>query len=91
MPRGVKVILENNLVEAALPGDDIQVSGVLMENWISAGAEEQRPFVEIFFYATHVLVLNKGSDFVKQNTDILSKDVNFFKQHWKTNDQLEAR
>ena len=61
------VILQNTLVEVCKPGDDVMVTGILIQRWKNmppmAGT---RPFIELALVANNIEVLNKR-EFTKNN------------------------
>lgn len=59
IPRSTIVILEDNLVEIAKPGDDVMISGILIQRWKAPFNRLDRPEIEIAVLANNVTVLNK--------------------------------
>ena len=58
IPRSLQVILQNTLVESVKPGDDVMVSGVLIQRWKPATVGS-RPYLELSFEANNIEILNK--------------------------------
>ena len=60
IPRSISVILQNTLVESVKPGDDVMLTGILMQRWKqlppSVGV---RPLVDLALQVNNVEVLNK--------------------------------
>jgi DNA helicase MCM9 len=66
IPRSTVVILEDNLVELAKPGDDVMISGILIQRWKPPFNRFDRPEIEIACLANNVTVLNKREFNIKQ-------------------------
>lgn len=61
------VILQNTLVESCKPGDDVMVTGILIQRWKNMPpAPGSRPFIEMAMVANNIEVLNK-KEFQKNN------------------------
>ena len=61
------IILENTLVEACKPGDDVMVTGILIQRWKNMPPQPgTRPYIELALLANNVEVLNKR-EFSKNN------------------------
>jgi len=76
------IILENTLVEMCKPGDDVMVSGILLQRWKSHPLMPgSRPLIELALLANNVEVLNKR-EFSKGN-QISGERVEEFKHFWK--------
>ena len=60
IPRSISVILQNTLVEVCKPGDDVMLTGVLIQRWKNmppmAGT---RPQIELALLTNNIEVLNK--------------------------------
>ena len=87
IPRSICVILQNTLAESCKPGDDVMVTGVLIQRWTNLPpAPGTRPLVELAFDANNVEVLNK-KEFQRDNqltVDVLQE----FKRFWARNDLI---
>ena len=59
IPRSIIVIFEDNLVDICKPGDDVMISGMLIERWKSPFDRGGRPEIELAVLAKNVTVLNK--------------------------------
>lgn len=67
IPRSMCVILENTLVEVCKPGDDVMVTGILIQRWKNMPPMPgTRPYIELALVANNVEVLNK-KEFTKNN------------------------
>lgn len=58
IPRSMTVVLENDLVDVAKPGDDVRITGVVVRRWRPPRADA-RIDVELVFRANHVVVCNQ--------------------------------
>lgn len=60
IPRSIAVILQNTLVESVKPGDDVMLTGVLMQRWKQMPPQSAtRPLVDLALTVNNVEVLNK--------------------------------
>ncbi len=89
IPRSICVILENKLTESVKPGDDVMLTGVLVNRWRNFPPQPgQRPVVDLALIANNVEVLNKRE---LQNGDQITKDaLEDFKRFWKRNDNIQG-
>ena len=54
------IILENTLVEICKPGDDVMLTGILVQRWKNMPPTPgTRPIIELALIANNVEVLNK--------------------------------
>ena len=51
------VVLEDDLVDACKPGDDVKISGILLQRWRPLGADN-RCDIEIVLKANYVKVIS---------------------------------
>lgn len=58
IPRSITVVLEDDIVDGAKPGDDVLVTGVIVRRWKPLRADA-RPDVELVFRANHITVCNQ--------------------------------
>lgn len=90
IPRSIPVIFENTLVESCKPGDDVMISGILIQRWKNIPpAPGTRPMIELSLLANNVEVLNKR-EFTKANS-INMDTLNEIKKFWRTYDHLIGR
>eukprot|EP00347_Sterkiella_histriomuscorum_P013643 403363933 len=90
IPRSMMVILQNTLVEICKPGDDVMITGVLIQRWKNMPpAPGTRPFIELALLANNVEVLNKR-EFSKSNS-INMDTLNEFKRFWRKHDPIIGR
>jgi len=60
IPRSIQVILQNTLVEKCMPGDDIMITGVIIQRWKNfPPSDGTRPFIDLALLANNVEILNK--------------------------------
>ena len=57
MPRSMLVALENDLVDAVKPGDEVVVNGVVMRRWKPV-SNDDRCDVELYLHANYVHIAN---------------------------------
>jgi len=81
IPRSIIVIVENNLVDKCSPGDDVMVSGILIERWHPPFNRMERPEIELAVLANNVTVLNKSEFNIKN--EINQQTCSEFKKYWK--------
>lgn len=87
IPRSICVILQNTLVEVCKPGDDVMLTGVLIQRWKNMPpANGTRPQIELALVANNVEVLNKR-DFQRGN-QISIENLNDYKRFWKKHDHI---
>lgn len=84
----MQVILQNTLVESVKPGDDVMISGVLIQRWKPASTG-CRPYLELAFEANNIEVLNKR-EYSRGNL-ISHEEVQVFKSFWKANDKIQGK
>lgn len=90
IPRSMCIILENTLVETCKPGDDVMITGILIQRWKNMPpAPGTRPHIELALVANNVEVLNKR-EFSKSN-QISMEVINEFKRFWKRNDAISGK
>ncbi|QDZ24994.1 minichromosome maintenance protein [Chloropicon primus] len=58
-PKSITVRLEDDLVDKFRPGDEVQVTGILIQHWKKIGKIEMQCEVELLINAVHVVHLNK--------------------------------
>lgn len=90
IPRSLTVILQNTLVESCKPGDDVMITGMLIQRWRSMPpSEHTRAVVELAFVANNVEILNKR-DFQRSN-QISHQRIAEYKEFWKKHNKLEGK
>lgn len=83
----MNIIFENTLVESAKPGDDVMITGILVQRWKNMPpVPGTRPYIELALVANNVEVLNKR-EFSKSN-QISMESISEFKRFWKKNDVI---
>ncbi len=81
IPRSTIVILEDELVDRARPGDDVMITGIFIQRWRAPFKYGERPEIEIAFLANNVIQLNKR-DFKKEiNRQVCSEIQKFWQTH----------
>ena len=89
IPRSIAVILQNTLVESVKPGDDVMLTGTLIQRWMQTPSSSgTRPLVDLALKVNNVEVLNKR-DFQRGN-QISSECLNDFKRFWKKHDLIQG-
>jgi DNA replicative helicase MCM subunit Mcm2 (Cdc46/Mcm family) len=89
IPRSLPLILENKLVESCLPGDDVKVSGVLIERWIYPPFKDQRPELQTCIYVNDIQIINKSEN--KGDDTASSTEAKEFKDFWVGRKPIEGR
>lgn len=90
IPRSLCVILQNSLVEACKPGDDVMITGIMIQRWKNMPPQPgTRPYVELAFVANNVEVLNKR-EFSKSNS-ISQERIAEYKGFWKKHNKIEGK
>ncbi|CDW77769.1 mcm2 3 5 family protein [Stylonychia lemnae] len=90
IPRSMVIILQNTLVEVCKPGDDVMITGILIQRWKNMPpAPGTRPYIELALVANNVEVLNKR-EFSKSN-QINMDTLNEFKRFWRKYDPIVGR
>jgi DNA helicase MCM9 len=83
----MSIILQNTLVEVCKPGDDVMITGILIQRWKNMPPiPGTRPYIELALVANNVEVLNKR-EFSKSN-QISIESVTEFKRFWKRYDPI---
>ena len=78
------------MVESAKPGDDVMITGVLIQRWKNMPpAPGTRPLLELAFVANNVEVLNKR-EFTKGN-QISQERISEYKVFWKKNNKIDGK
>ena len=57
VPRSIMVVLQDDLVDSCIAGDDVVVTGIVRRMWLPVQKEE-RCDLELFLQANHVAVNN---------------------------------
>ena len=84
------IILQNTLVETCKPGDDVMVTGILVQRWRNMPpADGTRPQIELALIANNVEVLNKKE--FQKNNQLNMETLNEFKRFWKKNDPITGK
>eukprot|EP01127_Copromyxa_protea_P016935 TRINITY_DN5123_c1_g1_i1.p1 TRINITY_DN5123_c1_g1~~TRINITY_DN5123_c1_g1_i1.p1 ORF type:complete len:1057 (-),score=254.83 TRINITY_DN5123_c1_g1_i1:27-2912(-) len=83
IPRSISVIIMDDLVDIAKPGDDVTISGEVMRRWKPLYAEE-RCEVEIVILANHIRVNNEQKLGIGMSSEI-DKDFQLFWKKYKKN------
>ncbi|KMT01550.1 hypothetical protein BVRB_9g215510 [Beta vulgaris subsp. vulgaris] len=88
IPRSIRVILQNDLVDIVKAGDDVIVTGVLTAKW-SSDLKDVRCDLEPVLVANHVRQTNK----LKSEIDIPDETIIKFKKFWErfSNTPLKGR
>lgn len=89
IPRSLTWILENNLVEKCLPGDDIKIFGTLIERWLYFPFRDQRPELQLCIYVNNVQIMSKTNK--KKNDTATSNEAKEFKDFWIGKSQIKWR
>jgi DNA helicase MCM9 len=86
----MSIILQNTLVEICKPGDDVMVTGILVQRWKNnPSIPGTRPQIELSLIANNIEVLNKRE--FSKNNQISMDTVNEFKRFWKKNDPITGK
>ena len=90
IPRSICIILEKTLVEVCKPGDDVMITGILIQRLKNMSPiPGTRPQIELALVANNVEVLNKR-EFSKSN-QISIESVTEFKRFWKRYDPIQGK
>ncbi|KAL2903150.1 putative DNA helicase MCM9 [Bienertia sinuspersici] len=79
IPRSIRVILQNDLVDIVKAGDDVIVTGVLTAKW-SSDLKDVRCDLEPVLVANHVRQTNKLKSEINISQDIVDKFENFWEK-----------
>ena len=73
VPKSVKVVLENDLVDSCKAGDDVTINATVLERWnrIISGAKNE---TEIILHANHVKVNNEDQTYVNITATQVKKE-----------------
>lgn len=66
VPKSVKVLLENDLVDSCKAGDDVTINATVIERWnrLVAGSKNE---TEIILHANYIKVNNEDATYVNIN------------------------
>jgi DNA helicase MCM9 len=75
VPKSVKVLLENDLVDSCKAGDDVTINATVIERWnrLVAGSKNE---TEIILHANYIKVNNEDETYV--NITAVQVKINFF-------------
>ncbi|KAF4532670.1 hypothetical protein B566_EDAN002905 [Ephemera danica] len=88
MPRSMLVTLEDDLVDACKPGDDVIICGTVLRRWRSLGANK-RSDVELVLRANHLQVCNDQRAQVLVTRETQEQAAQFWAEH--ASDPLSGR
>jgi DNA helicase MCM9 len=88
IPKAITLILENNLTDTCLPGDDVKIYGVLIHRWMFNPFPNSRPELQLCIYVNAVQVLNKTD---KVNSDVTPREAKEFQKFWSTSSPISSR
>ncbi|KAG8468440.1 hypothetical protein KFE25_013523 [Diacronema lutheri] len=90
IPRSITVVLDNDLVDSAKPGDDVIVTGVMLRRWRPVRADA-RLDVELVMRANHVTVCNQliGAGLVTEHA--CAQFDAFWRRHGRGYGRFRAR
>jgi DNA helicase MCM9 len=80
MPRSMPVVLENDLVDAVKPGDEVVVNGVVMRRWKPINPDD-RCDVELYLQANHVHIANARRSGVEITDEMRTEFADFWHRH----------
>lgn len=83
IPRSMKVILEDDLVDSCKSGDDLTIYGVVMQRW-KPFQQDVRCELEIVLKANYVQVNNEQSAGIIMDEEV-RKEFEDFWEHYKSN------
>uniref|UniRef100_T1IPA6 DNA helicase MCM9 n=1 Tax=Strigamia maritima TaxID=126957 RepID=T1IPA6_STRMM len=83
-PRSITVVLEDDLTDACKPGDDVEVSGLVLRRWHSA-TPNLRPVIELFVKANYVEVINNNRGSHRLLKDEKHEEFKSFWDRYKSN------
>ncbi|XP_036173960.1 DNA helicase MCM9 isoform X9 [Myotis myotis] len=89
IPRSMKVILEDDLVDTCKSGDDLTIYGVVMQRW-KPFQRDVRCEVEIVLKANYVQVNNEQSAGIIMDEEV-RKEFEDFWEHYKSDPFAERR
>nr|XP_004651298.1 DNA helicase MCM9 isoform X1 [Jaculus jaculus] len=83
IPRSMKVVLEDDLVDSCKSGDDLTIYGIVMQRW-KPFQKDVRCEVEIVLKANYVQVNNEQSSGMVMDEEV-QKEFEDFWEHYKSN------
>jgi DNA helicase MCM9 len=85
IPRSITILLEDDLVDQAKPGDDIKIVGVVLSRWKRA-KQGDRCDVQLCILGNAIKIVNQN--LIHSMTDEL---IPLFEEFWSGKDQLSLR